>query len=41
VKTGKTIRELVLARGLLDAAQLDAILSVDAMTRGGIVGKVR
>jgi aspartate ammonia-lyase len=41
VKTGKTIRELVLARGLLDAAQLDAILSVEAMTRGGIVGKVR
>jgi aspartate ammonia-lyase len=41
VKTGKTIRELVLARGLLDAAQLDAILSVDAMTRGGIVGKAR
>jgi len=41
VKTGKTIRELVLARGLLDAAQLDAILSVDAMTKGGIVGKAR
>ena len=41
VKTGKTIRELVLERGLLDAAQLDAILSVDAMTRGGIVGKAR
>jgi aspartate ammonia-lyase len=38
VKTGKTIRELVLARGLLDAKQLDAILSVEAMTRGGIVG---
>src|SRR4051812_44836365 len=41
VKTGKTIRELVLARGLLDATQLDAILSVDAMTKGGIVGKAR
>jgi len=41
VKTGKTIRELVLARGLLDAAQLDSILSVDAMTKGGIVGKAR
>jgi aspartate ammonia-lyase len=38
VKTGRTIRELVLERGLLDAARLDAILSVDAMTRGGIVG---
>src|SRR6267143_681379 len=31
VNTGKTIRELVLARGLLDAKQLDAILSVEAM----------
>src|SRR5256885_726741 len=38
VKTGKTIRELVLDRGLLDAEHLDDILSVDAMTRGGIVG---
>ena len=38
VKTGKTIRELVLERGLLDAKRLDDILSVDAMTRGGIVG---
>jgi aspartate ammonia-lyase len=39
VKTGKTIRQLVLERGLLDAARLDEILSVDAMTKGGIVGK--
>jgi aspartate ammonia-lyase len=38
VKTGKPIRELVLARGLLDAKQLDDILSVEAMTRGGITG---
>jgi aspartate ammonia-lyase len=38
VTTGKPIRELVLARGLLDAKQLDAILSVEAMTRGGITG---
>jgi aspartate ammonia-lyase len=38
VKTGRSIRELVLARGLLDSATLDEILSVDAMTRGGIVG---
>ena len=37
-KTGRPIRDLVLERGLLDAAQLDDILSVDAMTRGGIVG---
>ena len=38
VATGRTIRELVLERGLLDAARLDSILSVDAMTRGGVVG---
>jgi aspartate ammonia-lyase len=38
VETGKTIRELVLARGLLDAKELDRILSVEAMTRGGITG---
>jgi aspartate ammonia-lyase len=39
VKTGKSIRELVLERGLIDKEKLDAILSADAMTRGGIVGK--
>ncbi len=39
VRTGRTIRELVLERRLLDAPQLDGILSADAMTRGGIVGK--
>jgi len=39
VRSGRTIRELVLEQRLLDAAQLDAILSVDAMTRPGIVGK--
>ncbi len=39
VKTGRTIRDLVLERGLLDREQLDAILSADAMTRGGIVGE--
>jgi aspartate ammonia-lyase len=38
VKTGQSIRDLVLARGLLDATQLDDILSVEAMTRGGIAG---
>jgi aspartate ammonia-lyase len=38
VKTGQSIRELVLARGLLDPTQLDRILSVEAMTRGGITG---
>jgi aspartate ammonia-lyase len=39
VRTGRPIRELVLEQRLLDAAQLDSILSVDAMTRPGIVGK--
>jgi aspartate ammonia-lyase len=39
VKSGRTIRELVLERGLLKPEQLDAILSVDAMTKGGVVGK--
>jgi aspartate ammonia-lyase len=38
VKRGKPIRELVLARGLLSEKQLDEILSVEAMTRGGITG---
>jgi aspartate ammonia-lyase len=37
-KTGRPIRELVIERGLIDAARLDQILSVDAMTRGGITG---
>ena len=38
VKTGRPIRELVLERGLLDAKKLDDILSVEAMTKPGIVG---
>jgi aspartate ammonia-lyase len=38
VKTGRPIRELVLQRGLLDAAKLDQVLSADAMTRPGIPG---
>jgi len=38
VKTGRSIRELVLERKLMDAAQLDQILSAESMTRGGIVG---
>ena len=39
VASGRSIRDLVLERGLLDEKQLDAILSVDAMTRGGVVGE--
>jgi aspartate ammonia-lyase len=38
IRTGRSIRDLALERGLLDEARLDAILSLDAMTRGGIVG---
>src|SRR5215831_6610898 len=38
VKTGKSIREIVLERRLLAPDRLDEILSADAMTRGGIVG---
>jgi len=38
VKTGRSIRDVVLERRLMDAATLDGILSVEAMTRGGIVG---
>ena len=37
VRSGRTIRELVLERGLLDRDRLDRILSADAMTRGGVV----
>jgi aspartate ammonia-lyase len=38
VETGRSIRDLVLERGLLDEGRLDAMLSPAAMTRGGIVG---
>jgi aspartate ammonia-lyase len=39
VKMGKPIREIVLERGLLDAKQLDRILSAEAMTTPGIAGR--
>ena len=41
VKTGRSIRELVLERGLVDATRLDDILSLNSMTRGGIAGDDR
>jgi aspartate ammonia-lyase len=41
VKTGKPIRQIVLERGLLDAKELDRILSVEEMTRPGIAGAKR
>jgi aspartate ammonia-lyase len=39
VKTAKPIRELVLERKLLDAEQLDRILSTEEMTEPGVPGK--
>jgi aspartate ammonia-lyase len=39
VRTGTSIRAIVLARGLLDAATVDRVLSADAMTAPGIAGK--
>jgi aspartate ammonia-lyase len=38
VKTGRSIRDLVLERGVLDVGTLDRILSVKAMTQPGIAG---
>jgi aspartate ammonia-lyase len=38
VKTGRPIRELVLEQGLMDAGQLDRVLSAEVMTRPGIAG---
>ena len=39
VKTGRPIREIVLERGLLEQAQLDRILSAEAMTQPGVAGE--
>jgi len=39
IATGRSIRDLVLERGLLDAKRLDEILSVQSMTKGGVVGE--
>jgi aspartate ammonia-lyase len=41
VKTGRPIRELVLEGGLMEARQLDRVLSADAMTQPGIPGEGR
>ena len=41
VRTGRPIRELVLERGLMDARQLDDVLSVENMTQPGIAGEVK
>jgi len=39
VRTGKSIREIVLARGLLDRATTDRVLAASAMTEPGVTGK--
>jgi aspartate ammonia-lyase len=38
VKSGRPIREIIARRKLLDDRQLNKILSIEAMTRGGVVG---
>jgi aspartate ammonia-lyase len=39
VESGRSIRDLVESRGLLDAGTLDRVLSVPAMTQPGVPGK--
>ena len=39
VRTGKSIREIVLARGLMDATTADRVLAPTAMTEPGVAGK--
>ena len=41
VRTGRSIRELVLERNLLEPERLDSILSVETMTRPGIAGEMK
>jgi len=41
VKTGRPIRDLVLERRLMEPAELDRILSIEAMTRPGVAGEKR
>jgi aspartate ammonia-lyase len=39
VRTGRSIREIVLERGLMEEQQLARILSAESMTRPGVVGE--
>ena len=39
VRTGRSIREIVLEKGLMDERQLARILSAETMTRPGVVGE--
>ena len=36
--TGKTIKEVVVEKGLLSAERVDELLDIMAMTKGGIMG---
>jgi fumarate hydratase class II len=36
-RTGKSVRSIVRARKLMTDAQLDRVLDVEAMTRGGVI----
>lgn len=38
VRSGRSIRDVVLERKLLPAAELDRVLDLEAMTRGGVIG---
>ncbi len=38
VRTGRSVREVVLRRRLMTAGELDRVLDLGAMTRGGVVG---
>jgi fumarate hydratase class II len=37
VKTGRSVRELVLEQGLMEPAELDAVLDIKKMTEGGVM----
>lgn len=39
--SARPIREIVLERGLMEATQLERVLSAEAMTRPGIAGEVK
>jgi len=41
VATGRSIRDLVLERRLMETTEIDRILSVESMTRPGIAGEKR
>ena len=40
MRTGRTIRDIVIERGLMDTRRFDQVLSAEQMTRPGIAGEV-